>query len=362
VSRPRADDRLRRILAVVPWVVGADGPLVTEVCARFGYSSEAELQSDFNLLFMCGVYPYTPDTLIEVDIADNRVWVRYADYFARPLRLTPAEALALVASSAALLGVGGRSGPDGPEAPGDVGGAGDVGPAGAVVGGEGTAVGAAGEVSGAGPLARGLAKLAAALGIDADEVVDVDLGPAPAATLGILRAATAGHRLVEIDYYGYGRDSRTTRVIEPNAVFSAAGQWYTAAYCHLAQAQRLFRVERVEAARLQDATFTPRASGAPDALYEPQPTDPVVVLDLDPGAAWVAEQYPCESVVDIGGGRQRVQLRISGTAWLERLLLRLGPLATIVEGDTGVAERAAQRLLARYGRGMTEQPTAAPGS
>ena len=46
------------------------------------------------VLFLVGVYPHTPDQLIEVVIEDDRVWIHYADWFARPLRLTPPEALA----------------------------------------------------------------------------------------------------------------------------------------------------------------------------------------------------------------------------------------------------------------------------
>ena len=67
VSRPSAAERLERLLAIVPWVVAQDGPTVAETCERFGIS-ERDLIADLNLLFMCGVYPYTPDTLIEVDI------------------------------------------------------------------------------------------------------------------------------------------------------------------------------------------------------------------------------------------------------------------------------------------------------
>ena len=44
-----------------------------------------------------------------------------------------------------------------------------------------------------------------------------------------------------------------------------------------------------------------------------------------------------------------VTLVISETAWLERLLLRLGTDAQVLEGAEEVARRAANRLLARYG-------------
>ena len=312
MGRPGAEERLRRILAVVPWVVSADGPAVADVCRRFGYDSEAELQADVDLLFLCGVHPFSPDALIEVDVADGRIWIRYAGpYFRRPLRLTPAEALSLVAASAALVGA-------------------DADDAG-------------------GPLARGLAKLATALGMDLEDALDIELGPAPPATLATLREAVASERQVEIDYYGYGRDAHTTRVIEPSLVYSAAGQWYVAAYCHLAADRRLFRVDRVEAARLLDTPFTVAPVVSAPTVYSPGAEDPRIVLDLAPAASWVASQYPVEEVAALDGGRTRVALRVSGQAWLERLLLRLGPDAQVVEGDRAAGREAAGRVLARYG-------------
>jgi predicted DNA-binding transcriptional regulator YafY len=309
VPRAAAEDRLRRILAVVPWVAAEDGPTVADVCARFGYASEMELQEDLNLLFLCGVPPYTPDALIEVDVADGRVWIRYADWFARPLRLTAAEALSLVAGSTALLGSG----------------AGDV----------------------EGPLARGLAKLAAALGVT-EEVVDVTFGAAPAEPLEVLRRAAEDHHQVEIGYYTYSRDEQTTRVIDPHLVYAAAGQWYVAGFCHQAGADRLFRVDRVTRATRLDAMFSPAAAATAPPVFDPSPADPVVVLELEPGATWVASQYPTESVGDAGGGRQRVALRVSGEAWLARLLLRLGADARVVDGEPGPAAGAARRILGRY--------------
>ena len=40
---------------------------------------------------------------------------------------------------------------------------------------------------------------------------------------------------------------------------------------------------------------------------------------------------------------------VSETAWLERLLLRLGADAQVVSGAEGVAAGAADRVLRRYG-------------
>ncbi len=308
-ARGGADARLRRLLALVPWVATHDGPTVEEVCSRFGCTEE-ELVEDLNLLFVCGLYPFTPDTLIDVTMEEGRVWIRFADYFSRPLRLTPAEGLALVAAGSTLLAVPGTD----PE----------------------------------GPLARGLAKLASVLGVDPDESVGVELGEAPAEILTTLQQAHRDHRVVEVDYYSYGRDQWSRRAIEPHRVYNAAGQWYVAAWCRRASADRIFRVDRMRQAALHPDTFEPRASPETLPLYHPRPDDPTVVLELGPEARWVAEQYPHEGVEEGPGGRLRVRLRVSERPWLERLLLRVGRHGRVVEGDANVAAEAAARVLARY--------------
>ena len=86
-------------------------------------------------------------------------------------------------------------------------------------------------------------------------------------------------------------------------------------------------------------------------MFNPRPSDRRVTLLLNAGAAWVPESYPVESVEEMPDGRLKVVLVASERAWLERLLLRLGPAAEVLdpaEVRVEVAE-AARRLLARYG-------------
>ncbi len=309
MPRISAEARLHRLLALVPWVAAHDGPALADVSARFGCTEE-ELVDDLQLLFLCGLHPYTPDMLIDVDIAGGRVWIRYAEYFARPLRLTPAEGLALLAAGQAVL-----SGPGGDET---------------------------------GPLARGLRKLAGALGVAETEAVEVALAPAAAEVTATLRAGADERRQVEIDYYSFGRDQWSQRTVDPYAVFSSAGQWYLSAWCHSVDDERLFRLDRVRAARLLDTTFPPPDREPDFAVYRPQDSDPRVTIELAPAARWVVDQYPAEKVEDLDGGRVRVTLAVSARGWLERLLLRLGPAARVVDGDAAAGRVAACRLLARY--------------
>ena len=309
-ARATAEGRLQRILAMVPWVVAHDGPSVVDVCARFG-CTPTELASDIGLLYLCGLYPYTPDLLIEAAIVDGRVFIEYADYFSRPLRLTPAEGLSLVAAASSLLA-----------APG---------------------------TDANGPLARGLAKLANAIGGAAD-AVEVELGAVEAETLAALREAAAGATQVVIDYYAFGRDERTTRTIEPAGVFSTGGQWYVSAYCHLAHDERLFRVDRIVALTATEAPRTGPPVPPTPGLFARRPAGGMVTLVLDPSMQWVAEQYPVDATEPVDGGGVRVRLVVAEWPWLDRLVLRLGAGARIDEAPAGWPGRAAaaERVLDRY--------------
>jgi proteasome accessory factor C len=313
MSRPGAAERLERLLAIVPWVVAQDGPTVAETCERFGIA-ERDLIADLNLLFMCGVYPYTPDALIEVDVDGGRVWVRFADWFRRPLRLTPPEGLALVAAARALLGVPGE-----------------------------------GALDERGALASAVAKLEMVLGAGGEEALEVELGTASAEVLRTFQQAVGEQRKVLVDYYSFGRDEVGERVVRPWRLFSSGGQWYLLAWCEKVADRRLFRVDRARSAVLLDDAFEPPEDLGPVTVYEGRPDDPLVVLDLAPGARWVVERYPNEGTMDLGDGNVRVRLRASSKAWLERLLLRAGPDATVVSGAEGVLPAAARRLLGAYG-------------
>ena len=70
----------------------------------------------------------------------------------------------------------------------------------------------------------------------------------------------------------------------------STGRWYLEAWCHRAEAVRLFRLDRVLSARVLDGvdgTPPPEAVSRDldDGLFTPAPTTSVVVLDLAPRAA-----------------------------------------------------------------------------
>jgi proteasome accessory factor C len=310
MTKERADVRLGRLLAIVPWVAAHDGPTVDEVCRRFGVA-EDELTADLNLLFLCGVHPFTPDVLIDVTFADGRVWIRMADYFRRPLRLNPQEGLALAAAASAFLAVPGAD----PQ----------------------------------GSLATALEKLQTVLGVAVNDGLEVELAPVADGVLDSVRQGAETRHKVEIDYYSFGRDGYSTRVVRPWRVFNTGGQWYLQGWCESAVGERMFRIDRITRAQIRTEMFdAPDQPSRSPAVFQPGPDDPEFVLDLDPPAHWVAEQYPHDGVESLADGVLRLTLRAGQRAWLERLLVRGGPDIRVVQGDGAVGPRAASRLLTRY--------------
>ncbi len=323
-ARPRATSgvRVQRLLALVSWVAANDGPSVAEVCRRFQIA-EDQLVEDLSTAMMVGAdsAEYT-DMPIEVVLEDGRVWVHLLS-FRRPLRLTPAEGLTLVTAGAALLDVPGAD-------PG-------------------------------GPLGRALAKLASVLGIEPGQVLDVDLGAVTGDVFGVLRKASGGHHQVEMQSYTESRDTWTTRTIDPWRIFTELGRWYVHGYCHTARGERVFRIDRIRTATMLSSTFDPPRQQAGNVLAFEGEELPRATLRLAPAARWVLEAYPVEELeVPAGESADRdarsfttVSVEITGTPWLERLLLRLGPDGEILElderlGGRDIAARAARRVLARY--------------
>ncbi len=318
-ARITAAERMQRVLAELLWIAERDGPSLEEAAARFGVTP-GTLLADLELASMIGA---DSDDYLEMPVEmwaeDGRVFV-HLHAFDRPLRLTPAEALALVVAGAA------NTAPGEPD------------PA----------------------LARALEKLAGLLDIDVSEALEVDLGLGDAEVVRALQTAVDERRAVEIDHLKADSEAPTRRVVEPWTLFHDRGAWYLSGHCRTAGAERSFRVDRIAAARVLDEVVEPPADPPPASALRPDADAPRLVLDLAPEARWVVESYPTETVEARPDGTTRATLVVVSPRWAERLLLRLGPDAAVVRADAPLgpgdpAPAAARRTLARYGIAIPQE-------
>lgn len=288
------EDRFRRLLLLVPYVLRNNGATVDEVCERF-VITRSELVADLNLLFMCGLPGYGPGDLIEAYIDGDQVWIRMADYFSRPMRLTPAEGLMLYAGAQALSAV---SGPDR-------------------------------------ALERAMEQLSRALSPGALERVSVGL-EAPGG-LTVVKEALESRRRLHLVYQSQSKDEVTEREVDPWALLLSDGRWYLVGYCHRVNDERIFRVDRMrEVTRLEEPARIPDNFDLSqyDSVYFESDEAMTVTLDIAPRANWVCDYYPLLSQQPLEGGWIRIRLKAGGMAWLERLLLRLGPEARVIEPES----------------------------
>ncbi len=315
---PGATDRLSRLLAMVPYLVGRQGIPLAEAAAEFGIS-ERQLVKDLELLFVCGTPGHMPDDLIEAEWDDGHVYLGNVDAIARPLRLAVDEALALLVGLRALADVPG--------------------------------------LHDRGALDRTLAKLEAAAGDAAapSAHVSVDVADRVGPLAEVRRALVDGRRL-HLTYFVPARDETTERDVDPMRVLMVDARWYLEAWCRRAEEVRLFRMDRVEAVAVLDvAAEVPPAASTRDlreGLFRPSPEDTVVTLELDPPAHWVADYYPVESVDRMPDDRLLVRLRAADDRWLRTLALRLGGAARVLDPPTLAADvqRRAREALGAYVR------------
>ena len=319
-----ARDQVGRLLALVPYIQSRGEVPVEQAAADFGVKPQ-QIIKDLEVLWFCGLPGLGMGDLIDVDMdvlaGEGVIRVSNADYLTRPLRLGSSEASALIVALRALRDAGDES----------------VRPI----------------------VDRTLAKLEAAAGDGAALAAQVDVFiSSDEAEVNRLRAtlsdAVDRRRQVRLGYYVPARDEATERTVDPLRVVTAEGNSYLEAWCHLAEGQRLFRLDRVSSAKVLDSAVDDHPDVQPRdlaaGLFQPSPDDTLVTLRLQPKARWVAEYYPVETVSELDDGGLRVTLRAGDDGWLTRLMLRIGGAAEVeTPGELStVVRRAAIAALRNY--------------
>ena len=217
-----AREQVSRLLALVPYLQTRTDVSLAQVAADFGVRPE-QIMKDLKVLWMCGLPGLTPDKMIDVDFGaieddpEGVVRIDNADFLSRPVRLGSSEASALIVALRAL-----REGS--PDSSHEV-------------------------------IDRCLVKLedATATGTATPQVeVHLPRSPATIRHAGLLERAIESNRQARIDYYVPTRDETTQRTVDPLELLTGEGHDYLDAWCHLAQARRLFRLDRMHAVEIVD--------------------------------------------------------------------------------------------------------------
>ncbi|WP_241989216.1 helix-turn-helix transcriptional regulator [Cryobacterium serini] len=152
-------------------------------------------------------------------------------------------------------------------------------------------------------------------------------------TREIVQAALSTGMQVEFDYLN-ARGDQEHRLVDPLRIESVDSDWYLRGWCHLREAVRTFRFDRMTGPLI---TAAPRSSHAldlllPDTLFQPSSDDVDVRLELPTAALPLLADYrPERSEVVGAGARTRTTLRVAHAHVLKRLVTSLAGIVTVLE-------------------------------
>ena len=309
-------ERLRRLLALVPYVAARRVVGLADTAATFGMT-ERELIDDLNLAWCVELRAPEPYCPIDLSYEDGEISISQAESIARPLRLAADEASALLVALRML----------------------------AEAGGDGDAV------------ARLIAKIedaAGAAGAASAQVAIKIENPNARGMAATLNGALAAGKRVHLRHYVQKRDEATERDVDPMRLLVVDGRTYLEGWCRRAEGVRLFRLDRMLSVDVLDVPAEVPDSAEPvdvDAgLFRASPSDVLVELELGPPARWFAESYQCETWTELGDGWLRIGLLTPDTGWLRRRVLQFGDDARVVSPPELADEvrSAAAAALAQY--------------
>jgi proteasome accessory factor C len=231
------------------------------------------------------------DGMIEVDPEP------YGDSFARPARLLPVEAKALIAAIDLI---------------------GDHIPEGSLASVRSKVVAALGED----PAQEGLQ--VAPPGGDDDEIA------------AVVSRAIKGRRMLSFEYYKENEDEFSSREVEPYALINGREGWYVASFDPSRNSVRHFRLDRIKSASVTEEQFTPRPDVDPAADVDGWPRTGEVPASrrarvwISPERArWAREERTV--MAELPDGAVIVELGFAGVDWLVREVLKEAGDAAVLE-------------------------------
>lgn len=152
-------------------------------------------------------------------------------------------------------------------------------------------------------------------------------------TLALIRESVSRGVQLEFDYLSSTGESERRRV-DALLVESVDADWYLRGWCHLREAIRTFRLDRISHPLVTDEPISHGANDVnlPETLFEGSVDDLVVTIEVARSAeALLADYVPDGAQRSESGDRVRTVVRVSHYHGLKRLIASMPGVATVIE-------------------------------
>ena len=295
--------RALRSMDLIPYVLENPGVSIAELSAKFSVT-QAQIESDLQLVFMCGLPGYTPYELIDVAFEDGVVSVIDPQVLDKPRKFSSNEIVVIALGLKILIDINQTN-------------------------------------STALTKLKQLSEKIAKLGSNKSILMAGDVSAFP--FFEIISKSISEQRILNLQYHSLIKDQITQRLVLPEKMYFLNGSLYLAALDIDIDSDRVFKVDLIKECKVGEQV-------AAKKVLESS-IETTVILDVQKqNRNFIERNSSIITAIQENGDSTRVHLQVSNLEWIKLTVLSNAPGITVVSPEllATVVKQSARDLLALY--------------
>ena len=295
--------RALRSMDLIPYVLENPGVSIAELSAKFSVT-QAQIESDLQLVFMCGLPGYTPYELIDVAFEDGVVSVIDPQVLDKPRKFSSNEIVVIALGLKILIDINQTN-------------------------------------STALTKLKQLSEKIAKLGSNKSILMAGDVSAFP--FFEIISKSISEQRILDLQYHSLIKDQITQRLVLPEKLYFLNGSLYLAALDIDIDSDRVFKVDLIKECKVGEQV-------AAKKVLESS-IETTVILDVQKqNRNFIERNSSIITAMQENGDSTRVHLQVSNLEWIKLTVLSNAPGITVVSPEllATVVKQSARDLLALY--------------
>ena len=295
--------RALRSMDLIPYVLENPGVSIAELSAKFSVT-QAQIESDLQLVFMCGLPGYTPYELIDVAFEDGVVSVIDPQVLDKPRKFSSNEIVVIALGLKILIDINQTN-------------------------------------STALTKLKQLSEKIAKLGSNKSILMAGDVSAFP--FFEIISKSISEQRILDLQYHSLIKDQITQRLVLPEKLYFLNGSLYLAALDIDIDSDRVFKVDLIKECKVGEQV-------AAKKVLESS-IETTVILDVQKqNRNFIERNSSIITAMQENGDSTRVHLQVSNLEWIKLTVLSNAPGITVVSPEllATAVKQSARDLLALY--------------